>query len=87
MARSGYTLSRPRQLLVTILIGNELANVSATVLSAVIIVRLVGAELRSLPLAPTSRPNSNGDAGGLLSAHAITHQPGHSRLQHRTVQR
>jgi putative hemolysin len=38
-------LSRPRQLLVTILIGNELVNVSATVLSAVIIVRLVGAEL------------------------------------------
>ena len=38
-------LSRPRQLLVTILIGNELVNVSATVLSAVIVVRLVGAEL------------------------------------------
>jgi len=38
-------LSRPRQLLVTILIGNELVNISATVLSAVIIVRLVGAEL------------------------------------------
>ena len=38
-------LSRPRQLLVTILIGNELVNVSATVLAAVIIVRLFGADL------------------------------------------
>jgi len=38
-------LSRPRQLIVTILIGNELVNVSASVLSAVIIVQIFGVEM------------------------------------------
>ena len=38
-------LSRPRQLIVTILIGNELVNVSASVLSAVIIVQVFGVEM------------------------------------------
>jgi len=37
-------LSQPRRLIVTILIGNEFVNVAASALSAVIIIRLLGAE-------------------------------------------
>lgn len=37
-------LSRPRSLIVTLLIGNELANVSASTISAVIIAQLYGTE-------------------------------------------
>ncbi|MDF1591160.1 MAG: hemolysin family protein [Desulfobacterales bacterium] len=36
-------LTRPRRLIMTILIGNELANVAASVISATIIIRLMGA--------------------------------------------
>lgn len=39
-------LSEPRRLIVTILIGNELVNVSASVLSAGVIIGLFGAELK-----------------------------------------
>lgn len=39
-------LSEPRRLIVTILIGNELVNVSASVLSASVIIRLFGADLK-----------------------------------------
>jgi len=38
-------LSRPRRLIVPILIGNELVNVSASVLSALIVIRLLGENL------------------------------------------
>jgi len=37
-------LSQPRQLIVTILIGNELVNVSASVISAALVIHLLGAE-------------------------------------------
>lgn len=37
-------LSQPRRLIVTILIGNELVNVAASVISASVIIRFVGAE-------------------------------------------
>ncbi len=37
-------LSQPRRLIITILIGNELVNVTASVISAAIIIRLLGAE-------------------------------------------
>jgi len=37
-------LSQPRQLIITILIGNELVNVAASVISAAMIIRLIGAE-------------------------------------------
>ena len=37
-------LSEPRRLIITILIGNELANVTASVISATIVIRLFGAE-------------------------------------------
>ncbi len=38
-------LNQPRRLIVTILIGNELVNVSASVLSALIVIRLLGQDL------------------------------------------
>ena len=38
-------LNQPRRLIVTILIGNELVNVAASVLSAVIVIRLLGPDL------------------------------------------
>ncbi len=38
-------LSQPRRLIVTILIGNELVNVTASVLSALIVIRLLGEDL------------------------------------------
>jgi CBS domain containing-hemolysin-like protein len=37
-------LSQPRRLIITILIGNELMNVTASVISAAIIIRVLGAE-------------------------------------------
>lgn len=37
-------LSQPRRLIITILIGNELVNVTASVISAVIVIRVLGAE-------------------------------------------
>ena len=36
-------LSQPRRLIMTILIGNELVNVAASVISAGIVIRLLGA--------------------------------------------
>jgi CBS domain containing-hemolysin-like protein len=39
-----YLLSQPRRLIVTILIGNEFVNVSASVISAVIVIQLLGTE-------------------------------------------
>jgi putative hemolysin len=52
MRRDGHTslgrieqlLSRPRRLIVTILIGNEFVNVAASVISAAIVIQLLGAE-------------------------------------------
>lgn len=52
MRRDGHTsltrierlLSQPRRLIVTILIGNEFVNVAASVISAAIVIRLLGAE-------------------------------------------
>ena len=43
-------LSQPRRLIVTILIGNELVNVAASVISAGVIIRLVGADSKWLNL-------------------------------------
>ena len=37
-------LSQPRRLIITILIGNELVNVSASVISAAVIIKFLGAE-------------------------------------------
>jgi putative hemolysin len=37
-------LSQPRRLIVTILIGNEFVNVAASVISAAIVIQLLGAE-------------------------------------------
>jgi len=37
-------LSQPRRLIITILIGNELVNVTASVISAAIVIRVLGAE-------------------------------------------
>jgi len=37
-------LSQPRRLIITILIGNELVNVTASVISAAVVIRLLGAE-------------------------------------------
>jgi putative hemolysin len=37
-------LSQPRRLIISILIGNELVNVTATVISAAIVIRVLGAE-------------------------------------------
>ncbi len=37
-------LSEPRRLIVTILIGNEFVNVTASVISAAIVIQLIGAE-------------------------------------------
>jgi putative hemolysin len=37
-------LSQPRRLIITLLIGNELVNVTASVISAAIVIRLLGAE-------------------------------------------
>ncbi len=39
-----YLLNEPRRLIITILIGNELVNVSASVISAAIVIDLLGAE-------------------------------------------
>jgi putative hemolysin len=52
MRRDGHTslgrierlLSQPRRLIVTILIGNEFVNVAASVISAAIVIQLLGAE-------------------------------------------
>ncbi len=43
-------LSQPRQLIVTILIGNELVNVAASVISAAIVIRLMGADSKWINL-------------------------------------
>ncbi len=43
-------LSEPRRLIVTILIGNELVNVAASVISAAIVIQLLGAESRFVNL-------------------------------------
>jgi len=43
-------LSEPRRLIVTILIGNELVNVAATVISAAIIIRFMGSESKWINL-------------------------------------
>lgn len=37
-------MSQPRRLIVTILIGNEFVNVAASVISAAIVIQLLGAE-------------------------------------------
>ena len=37
-------LSQPRRLIITILIGNELVNVTASVISAAVVIRMLGAE-------------------------------------------
>ena len=39
-------LAQPRQLIVTILIGNELVNVAASVISAAIVIRVLGADAK-----------------------------------------
>jgi putative hemolysin len=43
-------LSEPRRLIVTILIGNELVNVAASVISAAVVIRFLGAENKLLNL-------------------------------------
>ncbi|MCP4410506.1 MAG: HlyC/CorC family transporter [Gammaproteobacteria bacterium] len=43
-------LSEPRRLIVTILIGNEFVNVAASVISAVIVINLLGAESKFINL-------------------------------------
>lgn len=43
-------LSQPRRLIITILIGNELVNVAATVISAAVIIRLFGPEKKWINL-------------------------------------
>lgn len=43
-------LSQPRHLIVTILIGNELVNVAASVISAAIVIKLLGPEAKLLNL-------------------------------------
>ncbi|MDH3579096.1 MAG: hemolysin family protein [Hyphomicrobiales bacterium] len=43
-------LSEPRRLIVTILIGNEFVNVAASVISAAIVIRLLGAESKLVNL-------------------------------------
>ncbi len=43
-------LSQPRHLIVTILIGNELVNVAASVISAALVIRLLGADSKWLNL-------------------------------------
>ena len=53
-------LSRPRQLIITILIGNEAVNVAASVLSASVIIALLGAESTWLNLHAV--PQYNGTA-------------------------
>jgi magnesium and cobalt exporter, CNNM family len=44
LSRIERLLSQPRRLIVTILIGNEFVNVSASVISAAIVIQLLGAE-------------------------------------------
>ncbi len=39
-----HLLNEPRRLIITILIGNELVNVSASVISAAIVIELLGAD-------------------------------------------
>jgi Mg2+/Co2+ transporter CorB len=39
-----HLLSQPRRLIITLLIGNELVNVTASVISAAVIIRVLGAE-------------------------------------------
>jgi putative hemolysin len=39
-------LSQPRRLIVTILIGNEMVNVAASVISAAVVIQLLGADLK-----------------------------------------
>ncbi len=39
-------LSEPRRLIITILIGNEFVNVSASVISAAVVIQLFGAEVK-----------------------------------------
>jgi putative hemolysin len=43
-------LSQPRRLIITILIGNELVNVAATVISAAIVIRVLGTESKWINL-------------------------------------
>ena len=43
-------LSQPRRLIITILIGNELVNVTASVISAAIVIRVLGAEKKWINL-------------------------------------
>lgn len=43
-------LSEPRRLIITILIGNELVNVAASVISAVVIIKLFGADKKFINL-------------------------------------
>ena len=43
-------LSQPRRLIITILIGNELVNVTASVISAAIVIKLLGAESKWINL-------------------------------------
>lgn len=46
----GRMLSEPRRLIITILIGNELVNVAASVISAVVIIKLFGADKKFINL-------------------------------------
>ena len=46
----GQMLSEPRRLIITILIGNELVNVAASVISAAVVIQLLGDELKWLNL-------------------------------------
>ena len=43
-------LSQPRRLIISILIGNELVNVTASVISAAIVIRILGAEKKWINL-------------------------------------
>ena len=43
-------LSEPRRLIITILIGNEFVNVAASVISAAVVIELLGAENKFLNL-------------------------------------
>jgi putative hemolysin len=50
LGRIERLLSQPRRLIVTILIGNEFVNVAASVISAAIVIQLLGAENKFINL-------------------------------------
>ena len=51
-------LSEPRRLIVTILIGNEFVNVAASVLSAAMVVEVMGADSKLVNILRDNRANS-----------------------------